>query len=658
MYQFTYHGDPHNFDQLYDPAFWTVTVDMARVKGAVYGILLRAGIGTRKDPVFDRVLALLKSWGIPWGLYHAYDPSADPVHQAQLVRQWCPELPPLGVWGDVEMGTAISAVTQVYLAALDHEFGHPAGIYSGGPYLDAHFTAAQQDQLDERLLWIAGYPNFWPPYGWNKGQGNVLHQYTDHYVLPGLERPCDMSRLNPIYPVEKLMTSTLPPLLETLGCFFAGHTQGNSQIMEIYRDLAAAGAVPPGIISDEDAGKMLEAAAIGVPVRIFRPQQSETGVDHDFEGGGAGRLSWGPAMEDRFVYSSATIAYRRMGYDEFQATTLVQAGYNEWDAHSVEEWLKTLDVFDRVLTKIDQLGAGEIASLMGISVEKAKTLHPLRLILPIFNAGTPSKWEYYLAMAKHPIWKHMQRRGDVIGCHEGIAFGQPFTWGENQPVEPGAPQFPGAGLVNFRIDNLLALLWAQGIYLNYAILEWYDGRRWFADSIDERIDNMIRMDKLLAHAGGPWRRYCLFYATFELTNELDGKWGPQDFTKLWRHPRWQAYFISQRGRKNGGNLMPDIKQPDFDLLLLHAANRSALAQADLAILTSYKPVHIWAAGDVVLANVQKFQLFDSTHTPSGPPRENYNSRQNVLAVSDDQKWLKVFAKPEYWVRVSDIVLAP
>lgn len=122
MYQSEYHGDPNNFAQLYDPAYWTVSIDFAAALAGLYGVILRVGIGTRKDPCFDRYLAGVKPTGKPWGIYHAYNPNEDGVTQAVKVKLWCPETPPLCVAGDLEMGIAAFGQTNVYLLALDHAY--------------------------------------------------------------------------------------------------------------------------------------------------------------------------------------------------------------------------------------------------------------------------------------------------------------------------------------------------------------------------------------------------------------------------------------------------------------------------------------------------------------------------------------------------------
>lgn len=82
-----------------------------------------------------------------------------------------------------------------------------------------------------------------------------------------------------------------------------------------------------------------------------------------------------------------------------------------------------------------------------------------------------------------------------------------------------------------------------------------------------------------------------------------------------------------------------------------AGAQGLLAQVD-AIVVDEAPA--WKVGDVAIAITNPFQLYTPLHTAAGLPRPNYNSDQNVLAVSGDGQWLKVFASPEYWVKAADV----
>lgn len=179
---------------------YRIDIDWARLKASgIKGVIVRVGYGYRKDPCFDRFVAGLKSIGMPWGIYHFYLESLGPRQQAHLVRQWCPENPPLGVWADFEDGSGDATFIRcnTYLLELDSLFGRKTGIYSGGPYMNANFNLFEQTQWRGRPTWWAGYPNFITAAGWvGYVPNHVLHQFTDAYRLDGMPRPVDMSRLN------------------------------------------------------------------------------------------------------------------------------------------------------------------------------------------------------------------------------------------------------------------------------------------------------------------------------------------------------------------------------------------------------------------------------------------------------------------------------
>jgi len=266
---------------------------------------------------------------------------------------------------------------------------------------------------------------------------------------------------------------------------------------------------------------------------------------------------------------------------------------------------------------------------------QAKYGHHLRLAVPVFNYGTPKTWAMYRAIADHPIWKRMQAAGDVLTCHEGIGFNQSFDYGENQPVEPGAPHADGAGLVNFRIFNLLWLLEQRGITLDWCVTEWYDGRKPRGADIEARVDNLIRHDTLLA--ASPFSRTCLGYCTFELTDDPGSPWYPQDFTLIWQHPRWQAHVLAVANRQNGVTDMP-ITISDADWATL------------TGIVAKYQPA-AWKVGDVALAAADPLLCFNE---PAGRQVKSLHATWeiDISAVSADGAWLRVSA--DLWCRAADL----
>lgn len=435
-------------------------------------------------------------------------------------------------------------------------------------------------------IWWASYPAgeariSAPPAGTKPSAPASLHvvgwQFTGTGRLLPYTDAIDLSVWDELPTGETPMPQSTP----TRGCLIGFHTQGDSLAVPLAAEYAAAGAPICGCLADEDGGKAIDLQAHGVRFRGTRLQFPETGDDHDFEGGGAGRLGWPEAKKLRYLAGIEYMLTVRLGIGELNAATHLQLGCNEWDGKDIDEWNATLDLLSRVVDKVNEVSARLMAT-RGLA-------RPLRLLLPIFNAGTPSTsaadgagaFALYRAISAHPIWPKMAAGNHAIGCHEGIAFDQPFLRGANTPVEPGAPMPPDGGTVNFRIDTLLWLLWQKGIQIDYAILEWYDGRHRGQD-LEARIDNLIDLDRHLATMGGLWRARCLGYHTFEITSDPNSRWWDQDFTPIWQHPRWKAHYVAVAQRQNGAIDMPNVSDADYAALV--AANTQVSA-----ILDKYKP---------------------------------------------------------------------
>lgn len=93
-----------------------------------------------------------------------------------------------------------------------------------------------------------------------------------------------------------------------------------------------------------------------------------------------------------------------------------------------------------------------------------------------------------------------------------------------------------------------------------------------------------------------------------------------------------------------------------DLLSKARVARGAVQTVIDALDAQAPAAYAWHVGDVAVAVANPLQLYDAAHNASGKPRPDYSSDQNVLAVSPDGQWLKVFASPEYWVRSADVKL--
>jgi GH25 family lysozyme M1 (1,4-beta-N-acetylmuramidase) len=207
MYQSLFTGNPNIFADKYNPNKWVVDLNFSLIaQSGIAGVILRVGISQMKDPCFDRYLAGVQQIGLPWGIYHAYDPGRSAVAQADLVRSLCPADPPLGVFGDVEMGDANFAGADAYLRALDERFGRTAGLYSANWYMAPRFTLGEQSQWRGRTAWFAGYPNLVVPDGWiGQPREFDVHQFTDSGTLAGMPRATDLNRLHPSLTINDLL---------------------------------------------------------------------------------------------------------------------------------------------------------------------------------------------------------------------------------------------------------------------------------------------------------------------------------------------------------------------------------------------------------------------------------------------------------------------
>jgi len=517
---------------------------------------------------------------------------------AKECRYFLSFLPAGAMWAmvDVEDPRATAVSLAEFCAWWDAHETRTLVLY-GNNQLAAFVEA--RPELRKYQVWYAAYPTFpnpctVPPFDKPRNvpasiAGQVIAwQYAgDNGRLPPYAGAIDLDIWYSVPGVTSPMTSP------STGCLIGFHTQGNSDAVPIAADYAAAGARIAIMLSDEDGGKAIDTQNT-VKTRITRLQFVEAGDDHDFEGGGAGRLGWSEEKVNRYLAGIENMLTVRLGIGELNAATHLQLGCNEWDAQDVGEWLRTFDILARVVDKVNEVSARLIAT-KGLA-------HPLRLAPPAFNAGTPKTWAMYQAIAAHPIWPKLAAQGGCILFHEGIGFSQPFDWGENMPVEPGAPQVAGAGLVNFRAYNLLDLLAQRGLEIDWAVGEWYDGRK-RADDVEARVDNLIRHDRLLA--GSKWARRCLGYCTYELTNDPQSPWWEQDATQIWKHPRWKAYCVSVKDRINGME-NDDMPQPLYhartliDLILRDASGAVAadpLAQSpDGHVVLKGTTLHIYQTG--------------------------------------------------------------
>lgn len=636
-------------------------------------VLIQVTHGTEPEPVADEHLEVATAAGVPYlGAYHWLTPGQAEQQYAEFLSAYDAAYAFAAL--DVEQAGVTAADVLTWVTLYQKWNTASSLVLYGNNQLAAIIAAHPELRHAARGVWWAAYPTFpnpctRPPFdrprnvpaglrlaGWQyAGNNGRLPPYsgaidlTEWYEIPGA------------------------PMLKTVtGCLFGGHTQGFSSIIPTYRQLVAAGAVPPIIISDEDGGKMIEAQALGVGTRINRKHLPETGPDNEFEYGGdyQWRKNWPPDKVLRFQTLAVNLPYKA-SVSEFKATTHWQTAGNEWENQDVDGWLSDLDRLMGVLVQSEQRSTHDKAVLMGISDEEAATLPPVRYAIPVFNAGTPKTWEMYAAIADHPIWPLMARRGDIILCHEGIGFDEPFDKGANQPPTEGQPGAPGAGLVNFRIFNLLWLLEQRGIRLNWAVGEWYDGRRGRDTQIRERVANMIRHDLLLA--ASPFSATCLGYCQYEFTDDPNSKWYAQDCTLLWRSAAWQAHMVSQIGRINGETTMP-ISRIERQALLDQAnslytqadaqrTNALALVSKIVAIVPDGEPAHWWDTWPAGIISPSR-RLPEPTQLiymrdAAGVPLTGVTKRKNLMDARERQGDLfRVLDTPiggqMWWVKASDL----
>lgn len=443
-----------------------------------------------------------------------------------------------------------------------------------------HWLAQYNDHLTE-----PDRPAGWDWDLWQRGQVPV----------DGIAEPVD-------YSIERVppMSVAIPGVPR--GCTVGGHTQSNSEIIPTFAALAAAGAVPPILLSVEDPGKCVDAKKMGVRTTIVRFMHSEAGEDHDFEAGGSGRAGWSQAKRLRLARTSVAKAFDHMNPTEAGAVDYVQCSGNEWDAQDVGEWLATCDVWALVLDERDNRQVEYVK----------KNGKPLKLAMGVFNYGTPKTWAMYEAIFSHDVFRRMHAEGDLIVFHEGIAFDQAYDYladggpndqGKRGPnTLEGAPVIADAGLVNFRSDYAMHVLAERGWECAYCFGEWYDGRVRSTDpaSIGERIENLKSQDRHMALLGPATRRFFLGTCAYELTNDLTGSWGKQDFTLIFKDKRWRDYCVSVKDRVNrqGETTMPNISDADYAALVAANSQAAAIlaryAKHSMASLTNQTVINLFS----------------------------------------------------------------
>lgn len=390
-------------------------------------------------------------------------------------------------------------------------------VYSGGPYLNAHFTAPQQAAWGDRPLWIAGYPNYWPPLGWNKGANHTLHQFTDKYQLPGMTHLCDMSRDNPAHPLEPSMPTLTP------GAGHGFHGEQTNQIIPLIKRGLQLGIHYKLLNSVHNPGRCRDAfdldPAITTMSRFKFPhteqgERWENGQDVEF---------WSEAEHLACARAQIQLCFTNTNAWERAGIKFYTPGINEWNLDGdLANWT----------------AVGHHLHLMMDEAENrsAEFGQTIRLAVPGISQGKPQYWQMQQMIATG-CFDRMAARGDLFTVHEGR-----FRWETGDPIPglgitiPQAPACPtyggsGTGRINYWYD--------LGVRCDFAVTECYDGLSSAADPA-ARLARMKQTDDLYRH--NPHYRGT---AWFEFVDNADSDWRDTDFTPTVKSTVFEAEMIRE-----------------------------------------------------------------------------------------------------------------
>lgn len=627
MYQSLFLGPQ---GQEFNPAAWKVDIDWQQLSTAgLSGVIIRVGIGFEEDPCFDRYLAALKQLGIPWGIYHAFWPGLDPLKQSQLVKQWCPEQPPLGVWGDFEAGHPTYADVAKYLVVLDSEYLTRAGVYSNGPDLNAFFTADQQAALSFRELWIAGYPNFIKPIGWAKGSLYKWHQFSDSTMLPGMKRPCDLSEENPTNVIR---------FENPTGDYFGIHSIDPGNTLKQVMNAAAAGTRIPAVVQLNDA-----AAAAGyapyVDSAFCRYYSAEDdslqGVDDwadaDFDGWSKRRLD---AIENQAT--DAQIAKIRAFLVDNEPDPPENPLH---EPHPNDSYSQLAKAFVNLILACERRNA----------LRRAAGRPEIHLGIACLPQGVP-EWFEMVELVDYndgQLFKLMRLYGHVWVCHEGVYEHDAIDkyYGD---LIPGSPKIVGSGAYNFRWVYLFSILQARGLLVPILLAEFYDGGGYPGDP-DEHVRRFSWVDIRIAAL--PRDLAACVIAICGFTCNPNSGWIGANYDDFYLSAQMQAYRTKVRNRVNGGVMTKVLADEDWAAI--------QAASASLASAVKKYTTHTWVKGDVALAATNPLVTYVAVNGAVHDKRANPDGSMitydlNIVDVSLDQLWLQV--APNIWVKTSDVKL--
>jgi lysozyme len=165
------------------------------------------------DPLFDVNYQGIKAAGMVRGSYHFFEPSQDPVAQAQLVLSILSKYGPLGPGDlvpmlDVEViggasQAAVVAGIEAWVAAIRQATGRSPIVYAGAGFWNSLGDPSQASAGTN--LWVANWAVTCPdvPSGWNNW---LFWQYSDHEFVPGIGLPVAVDIFN-----GASVTDNVPP---------------------------------------------------------------------------------------------------------------------------------------------------------------------------------------------------------------------------------------------------------------------------------------------------------------------------------------------------------------------------------------------------------------------------------------------------------------
>lgn len=410
------------------------------------------------------------------------------------------------------------------------------------------------------------------------------------------------------------------------GTLYGIHAESASQAVPLMRKYQAAGVQVAAVLAMENPGLAVDAKAINPNILTIARWRNP----NDRWEGGQDVAHWSQAERLDFARRSIQLIFDRTNDTEYQACDYFCPGLNEWDPPELNG--DGYRAMAEVMILLCQ-EAGNRSPEM-----EARGLHPIRLAIPGFNAGTP-EWNEMQAMAGTQLFGLMQLRGDLLIIHEGVWWDMPIDSGFGDLI-PGAPARPaGAGSLCGRFNYLYAL----GIHVPFVVTEWYDGNRRDTDPA-KRLAAMKWYDRIVR--GNPW---CRGFCPFELTDIVDGPWWLVDFTPTFQSPAMLADMIAEKDKPNPtrSDDMPLISETDFAVLLDTNAKATA-------VLAKYQAAHVWKAGDVALARALPLTTYVAPGGAVKDVRPNATYDLNVRSVSADQLWLEVAAG--MWVKTADVKL--